>query len=117
LRGGLAPFGRIVVRGHFVLLSVVKLWKTLQKALDIVGGLAQEGRVVIVIAEADIALAAQEPAHHAGLVAMVDAGRAAERSFADPASAPLAREHRFEFLNRDSMRLANSFALMLGIVG
>ena len=56
--GGLALFGWIVVRCHSVLLSVVKRWKALQKALDIVGGLAQEGRVVIVIAEADIALAA-----------------------------------------------------------
>jgi hypothetical protein len=56
--GGLALFGWIVVRCHSVLLSVVKLWKALQKALDIVSGLAQEGRVVILIAEADIALAA-----------------------------------------------------------
>jgi hypothetical protein len=54
----LLSFGWIVARCHSVLLSVVKLWKALQKALDIVGSLAQEGRVVVVIAEADIALAA-----------------------------------------------------------
>src|SRR5262249_33156150 len=61
-----------------------------------IGGTAQEGRIVEEMSAAEVAVIAEEGAHQAGGVAVVDVRCAGERLPADETEAVLAREHPLE---------------------
>jgi hypothetical protein len=78
-------------RGHCNAAVSLSLLVTTARRLQIRGRRAREARIIVVIAEAEIARAAQEAAHLSGRMTMIDA-QWPVRSLADRARMSLARE-------------------------
>ena len=68
------------------------------KEFRIVGGTAQELGILEELSEAGVAAVAEEAAHHAGVMGVIDARRAGELLPADEAQAVLAHDHPVEIL-------------------
>jgi hypothetical protein len=78
-------------RGHCNAAVSLSLLVTTARRVQIRGRRAREARIIVVIAEAEIARAAQEAAHLSGRMTMIDA-QWPVRSLADRARMSLARE-------------------------
>jgi len=68
------------------------------KKFPVVGGAAQELGILEELSEASVAVIAEEAAHHAGVMGVIDARRAGELLPADEAEAVLALDHPLEIL-------------------
>jgi hypothetical protein len=71
-----------------------------EKALEIGCRRAQQARVVVEVSDPQVALAAEQPAHLAGHVAMIDAKPLRGSLPADGAGAPLSRQKAVIVLDR-----------------
>jgi hypothetical protein len=94
-----------------------RLFVALLPIVEIVGASSHEGRVVAVVTETLVAVAAQEIAQHARLVIMVDGKRLVHLLLeADGADAALSSQHRSVALERNSvLSLEVPFASGLGV--
>jgi hypothetical protein len=68
------------------------------KEFPVVGGAAQELGILEELSEAEVAVIAEEAAHHAGVMGVIDARRPGEFLPADEAQAVLAHDHPVEIL-------------------
>jgi hypothetical protein len=68
------------------------------KEFPVIGGAAQEFGILEETSESGVAAVAEEAAHHAGGVGVIDARRAGELLPADEAQAVLAHDHPVEIL-------------------
>ena len=77
------------------------------KEIPVVGGAAQELGILEELSEASVAVIAEEAAHHAGVMGVIDARRAGELLPADEAEAVLALDHPLEILLRQPVFPSN----------